>query len=238
MSDTLNHAAGELAKTENLRRELMANKSHDLKTPLALIYSYAEMMHDFPDEVTPGQTQTIMDETKRLTSLVNDVLDMSRLESGWVKLDLREYSLTKSIKETVCRMSELLKKDGCEIVFLCGEDAVVTADAIKITQAVYNLLINAVHYGGTDKKVTVRQTAADGFVKIEITDNGEGIDPEDLPYIWDRYYKADKKHKRPVAGTGLGLSIVKKIFEMHHAEYGAESAPGCGSNFWFKLKRQ
>lgn len=238
LSDTLNLAAGELSRTENLRRELMANISHDLKTPLALIYSYAEMMHDFPTEITPGQTQTIMDETKRLTSLVNDVLDMSRLESGWVKLDLREYNLTESIKETVCRMSELLKKEGFDIAFEYDGDAVITADEIKITQAFYNLLINAVNYGGGDKKVTVRQTTLDGFVKIEVTDNGEGIAPENMPYIWDRYYKADVKHKRPVAGTGLGLSIVKKIFEMHNAEYGAESEPGCGSKFWFKLRKQ
>ncbi|MEG0308485.1 MAG: HAMP domain-containing sensor histidine kinase [Clostridium sp.] len=236
LSDTLNTASSELSKVECLRRELMANISHDLRTPLALIYSYAEMMHDFPTEITPEQTQIIMDETNRLASLVNDVLDVSRLETGTMELSCQPYNLTKSIAITLDRMVELVKKDGYSISFEHTEDLYVTADEVKITQAFYNLLINALHYSGDNKKITVRQNNFDGWVKIQVIDNGEGIDSENLPYIWDRYYKVDKKHKRAIIGTGLGLSIVKKIIDLHGGNYGVESQVGSGSTFWFTIK--
>lgn len=236
LADTLNTAARELSKTEGLRRELMANISHDLRTPLALIYSYAEMMHDFPNEITPEQTQIIMDETKRLSSLVNDVLDVSRLETGTMKLNLQKYNLTQSIRDTINRMAELLKKDGYEFLFEYSEDIHIAADELKISQVFYNLLINAVNYSNKDKKITIRQEIVDNFVKIEVEDKGDGISKEDLPYIWDRYYKVDKTHKRGVTGTGLGLSIVKKILDLHNALYGVESEKSKGSIFWFCLK--
>ncbi len=235
LSDTLNTAATELSKVENLRRELMANVSHDLRTPLALIYSYAEMMHDFPAEVTPQQTQTIMDEAKRLSGLVNDVLDVSRLETGRMELNLSAYNLTESLRGTAMRTAELVKKDGYDIRFESGGDAFVRADEIKITQAFYNLLVNAVHYSTADKTIIVRQSVKNGKVKVAVIDSGDGIAPEDMPYIWERYYKVDKQHRRAVAGTGLGLSIVKKIIELHHGACGVESQPGKGSTFWFEL---
>ena len=235
LSDTLNTAARELSKVENLRRELMANVSHDLRTPLSLIYSYAEMMHDFPEEITPQQTQTIMDETKRLTSIVNDILEISRVESGGM-LHRSDYCLTENIASTVRRTNEFVKADGYAINFVYDDKIYVNADEVKITQALYNLLVNAVNYGGEkDKTITVRQTVSGGRVKIEVTDNGEGISPENLPYVWDRYYKVDKKHKRAVTGTGLGLSIVKKIIDLHGGRYGVESEAGKGSTFWFEI---
>lgn len=236
LSATLNTAAAELSKVEGLRRELMANISHDLRTPLALIFSYAEMMHDFPDEVTPDKTQVIMDEAKRLTSLVNDILDMTKLEAGVQDLNIKEYNLTRSVRETTNRMAELLKKDGYKITFSAQEEVSVPADETKITQVLYNLLINAVHYTGADKTIQVRQTVSCGEVKIQVTDTGDGIAQEELQNIWDRYYKVDKKHKRAVTGTGLGLSIVKKVMARHNGTCGVESTVGKGSIFWFSLK--
>jgi signal transduction histidine kinase len=236
LSDTLNTTATELSKVERLRRELMANISHDLRTPLAFIYSYAEMMHDFPHEVTSEQSQIIMDEATRLTALVNDMLDISSLETGVAKLNKMNYNLTESLRKTVNRMSELVKNDGYRLEFDYGEDVHIHADEVKITQAFYNLLLNAITYSGEDKTVIVRQSIKGNCVKIEVTDQGEGIEQSDLPYIWDRYYKVDKKHKRPKMGTGLGLSIVKKVIEMHGGEYGVESEIGKGSIFWFSLE--
>lgn len=238
LSDTLNTTAVELSKVEKLRRDLIAHISHDLRTPLSLIYSYAEMMHDFPNEITPDQTRVIMDETSRLTSLVNDVLDISKLESGEPVLKKAEFNLTESIRSAVDRVSELVSNDGYDISFVAGDDLMVVADDLKITQAFYNLLINAINYTGADKKVVVRQSFTDDVVRIEIVDTGEGILPEHLPYIWERYYKVDKNHKRPVAGTGLGLSIVKKIIEAHGGECGVVSEVGQGSTFWFELSRK
>lgn len=236
LSGTLNTAASELAKVEGLRRELMANISHDLRTPLALIFSYAEVMHDFPDEITSNQTQIIMDETRRLTSLVNDILDITKLESGIQELNVKTYNLTQSIAETTHRVAELIKKDGYVIHFHQEGEVMVTADETKITQVYYNLLINAVHYTGADQRITVRQTVSDGLVRIAVSDSGEGITPEDQMYIWDRYFKVDKTHKRAVTGTGLGLSIVKKVIALHGGGCGVESVVGKGSTFWFDLK--
>ena len=236
LSDTLNTAAIELSKVDELRRELIANISHDLRTPLALIYSYAEMMQDFPDEITTTQIQTIMSETRRLSSLVNDILDVSRLETGTMELHIHRYNITASIGETVARLSELLKNDGYTIAFKHSEDVYVMADEAKITQAFYNLLTNAVNYSLEDKHIIVTQSRVLNNVRIEVRDHGEGIAPENIPYIWDRYYKIDKKHKRAITGTGLGLSIVKKIFELHGLSYGVESELDKGSVFWFQLE--
>lgn len=237
LSDTLNTAASELSKVENLRRELMSNISHDLRTPLSLIYSYAEMMHDFPEEITKEQTQVIMDETIRLTSLVNDILDVSKLEAGAIELNQYAYNLTNSMYTTIKRVSELVKKDGYSLTYFYDEAVIITADELKITQVLYNLLLNGITHGGDDKQVIVRQSLVGNEVKVEIIDHGEGIAPEHLPYIWDRYYKIDKSHKRPISGTGLGLSIVKKIIEQHGGSCGVNSTQGKGSIFWFKLNK-
>ena len=235
LSDTLNTAAVELSKVEGQRRDLMANISHDLRTPLALIYSYAEMMHDFPQEVTPEQSQIIMDETKRLTSLVNDVLDISNIETGTEKLKKMNYNLTASFQKTLDRIGNLVKNEGYQLDFQYDEEIYIFADEGKITQALYNLLLNGITHCGSDKVVAVKQILEDNIVRIEVIDHGEGISDNNLPYIWNRYYKVDKKHKRPIMGTGLGLSIVKKVIEMHDGEYGVESELGKGSTFWFQL---
>lgn len=235
LSDTLNHSASELSKVERLRRELMANISHDLRTPLALIYSHAEMMHDFPDEITSEQTQTIMDETQRLSSLVNDILDVSRLETGTMELNTAAYNITESIDKTVGRIADLVKKENYSLVFEHGEEVFVNADEVKITQAIYNLLTNAIHYSTNDLTIIIRQKVIDKVVRIEVEDHGEGIGKDNLPYIWDRYYKIDKRHKRAITGTGLGLSIVKKIVELHHGDYGVDSQVGKGSVFWIQI---
>ena len=236
LSDTLNTAAVELGRVESLRRELMANVSHDLRTPLSLIYGYAEMMNDFPDEITTEQTKTIMDETQRLTTLVNDVLDISKLESEIEQLDPSRFSLTESVLKTCMRIEELLRSEGYEIVFEHNDEVHIVADETKIDRAFYNLLINAVNYSGESRIITVVQTKDGDHVRIGVTDAGEGIAVNDLPHIWDRYYKTDGSHKRAVTGTGLGLSIVKKIIDLHGGKYGVISDIGKGSTFWFEIR--
>jgi signal transduction histidine kinase len=235
LSDTLNTAAVELSRVESLRRELLANVSHDLRTPLALIYSYAEMMRDFPDEITPEQVQTIMDETRRLTTLVNDILDISKLENEMGEINITRFNLTQSISETVKITEKLLKKEGFEITFSRNGDVYVNADKAKIDRAFYNLLINAINYSGESRNVLVEQTVTGSRARISVIDYGEGITRADLPFIWDRYFKSGKAHKRAVTGSGLGLSIVKKIIDIHGGTYGVVSESGKGSTFWFEI---
>ncbi len=236
LSETLNVTAVELSKIDNLRKELIANVSHDLRTPLSLIYSYAEIMNDFPDEITAEQTQIIMDETKRLTSLVNDLLNISQLNSNAIELKKEKINITKEIKEIINRTNELVKNKNYKIKFDYNREVYVNADKNKIMQAFYNLLTNAINYTGDDCKITVKQSLIDDNIRIEVIDTGDGIDESMIPYIWDRYFKSDKNHKRGVTGTGLGLSIVKNILTLHDGKYGVISNKNIGSTFWFEIK--
>ena len=236
MSDTLNHATHELAKAESLQRELIANVSHDLRTPLTMITAYSEVMRDLPGENTPENVQVVIDEAKRLTNLVNDLLDISKLQAGVTELELKEYDLTESIDSVLERYSKFLEQNGFTINFEYDRQVVVSADEFKIYQVIYNLVNNAINYAGDDKSVTVRQRITGSIVRIEVSDTGKGIAKEELENVWERYYKVDKSHKRAMMGTGLGLSIVKNILKLHNAQFGVNSEEGVGTTFWFELK--
>ena len=235
LSETLNQAATDLGKNEKLQKELIANVSHDLRTPLTMIIAYSEVMRDLPGENTPENVQVVIDEAKRLTNLVNDMLDISKLQAGALEMKLSQFNLTDRIQKVLERYNKLKEQDGYRIDFEYQEEVYVCADEFKIFQVIYNLINNAINYTGSDKQVLVRQLVKEQIVRIEVIDSGEGISEENLPYVWDRYYKVDKTHKRAVMGTGLGLSIVKNILELHHAEYGVESILSAGSKFWFEL---
>jgi signal transduction histidine kinase len=233
---TLNYASKELAKTDKLQRELISNISHDLRTPLTMIKGYSEVMRDIPDENTPENIQVIIDETTRLSELVNDMLDLSKIQSGARKPDFEEFSITDTVKDTLVRYEKLIKQGGYRIEFDADRDAIVVADRGMILQVVYNLINNAINYTGSDKYVMVTQTCTEAGVRISVTDTGEGISPEDIGQIWERYYRVDKVHKRETIGTGLGLSIVKGVLEIHNANFGVDSREGEGSTFWFELQ--
>ena len=235
LNDTLNYAKSELATTEKLQRELIANISHDLRTPLTMITGYGEVMRDLPGENTPENIQIIIDEATRLSSLVNDLLDLSKLQSGAIKAEKQKYCLTDSIRDIFVRYAKLKEQDGYNIEFESNEDVYVNADELKVSQVIYNLVNNAINHAGEDKTVIVTQKIKGKKVVVEVTDHGEGIPADKLRYIWDRYYKVDKEHKRGVIGSGLGLSIVKSILDAHNARYGVRSTLGKGSTFWFEM---
>ncbi|MBR3994441.1 MAG: HAMP domain-containing histidine kinase [Clostridia bacterium] len=235
LNDTMNYAAKELSKADELKNELIANVSHDLRTPLTMIIGYGEVMRDIPGENSPENVQAIMDEATRLSLLVNDLLDISKLQSGTSDVTKETFNLTETVRNIISRFDRLNEHGGYNIVFDASEDVYINADERRISQVVYNLITNAINYTGCDRKVIVKQKELSGKVRIEVTDNGEGIAKEDLPYIWNRYYRIDKKHIRAVVGTGLGLSIVKTVLESHGAVYGVDSTPGVGSTFWFEL---
>ncbi|MGM9643995.1 MAG: ATP-binding protein [Eubacteriales bacterium] len=236
LGEALNFAAQELAKTDNLQKELVANISHDLRTPLTMIKGYSEVMRDIPGENNPENVQVIIDETERLTELVNDMLDLSKIRAGTRKPEPETFDLTETVRSVLQRYEKLTEKDNYIITFDADENVLVTADRTMILQVIYNLVNNALNYAGDDKRVSIVQSVWDNRVRISVIDTGVGIAPEDIPYIWDRYYKVDKVHKRAKVGTGLGLSIVKGILESHGAAYGVESRVGEGSNFWFELE--
>jgi len=236
LSKTLIHAADELSKTDRLQKELISNVSHDLRTPLTMIKGYGEVMKDIPGENTPENIQVIIDETSRLTELVNDMLDISKIRAGTRDPKMEVFCITDTVRATLSRYEKLTERDGYTIDLLTDGDAYVFADRSMILQVIYNLVNNAVNYTGDDKRVTVRQECENEKVRISISDTGDGIAPEEIPLIWDRYYKVDKVHRRGAVGTGLGLSIVKGVLELHGARYGVNSRQGKGSVFWFELE--
>jgi len=238
LEETLNNSAIELSKTESLRRELLANVSHDLKTPLTLIKANAEMVKDLTyknKEKRENNLDTIINEVDRLNLLVEDILDLSRMQSIETKLNIEQFNLNELTKNIITRF-DVLKTEGYIIEYE-GFDVNINADKKKIEQVIYNLINNAINYTGENKKVYVKLINIDDMIKLEVIDTGKGIDKKDINYIWDKYYKVDRKYKRVSYGTGLGLSIVKNILELHNFAYGVESKKGSQTKFYFIVKK-
>ncbi len=234
LAHTLENASQELSKVDMLQRELIANVSHDLRTPLTLISGYSEIMRDIPGEATKENCQVIIDEVGKLSSLVNDLLEISKLQSGNMQIERSEFSLVSLLGECIHGYDELAAAQGYTLLLECDRDVTLSADRTMIFQALRNLINNALTYTGDDKTVRVSITFAEHFVRISVTDSGEGIAPEHLRDIWDRYYR-DPEHKRAKSGTGLGLSIVKSVVKLHSGRYGVRSKLGSGSTFWIEL---
>jgi len=239
LSETLTQAQEEMVKTDELRRDLMANVSHDLKTPLTMIKAYAEMIRDISYKDSEKMNEhlgIIVDETDRLTVLVNDILDLSRMQSNADTLSIEKFDLAEDIK-TIVNRYQIIKETEKYIINVEMPDSImIKADKKKLNQVIYNLINNAINYTGDDKTVTVRVTKHKKYFLVEIIDTGKGIKESEIPYIWNKYYKNDKNHQRNVVSTGLGLSIVKEILELHDYEYGVKSVLKKGSTFYFKIK--
>ncbi len=235
LADALGYASNEIGATVRLQRELIANISHDLRTPLTMIKGYSEMMRDIPGENSPENIQAVIDETTRLSDLVNDLMDLSKLQAGTRKPQLTVFDFTATIRDVMERYDTLIRHQGYRIDFELQGSAFVRADHTMILQAIYNLINNAVNYTGESMRVRVTEMIGEHCVRFSVADDGEGIPPSQIGDIWDRYYRVDKEHKRAVMGTGLGLSIVKEVLEAHGAAYGVDSAVGVGSIFWFEL---
>lgn len=235
LSDTLNVTAQALGRVDRLRKDLVANVSHDLRTPLTMIIGYGEVMRDIPGENTPENIQIIVDEAQRLSLLVDDLLNLSQVEAGVRRMEKSRFNLTEEIRKTLSRYQKLVEQQGYTVAFEAEGDAWVYADQVKIGQVVYNLINNAISFTGEEKKVTVRQNITASQVRIDVIDYGVGIPPEEMDSIWDRYYSKKTPHRRAVIGTGLGLSIVKEVLQLHNAAFGVDSKPEKGSDFWFIL---
>ncbi len=234
LNATLVQAAEDINKAEKARRDLIANVSHDLRTPLTMITGYGEMMIDMPEEKTDENIQVIIDESRRLSALVNDLLDLSRMQEGKIELHCEAFDLHEMISSEL-RKYDVYVKDGYQIEYVPALKCEVNADRKRMEQVFNNYMTNALHYGGEAKHIIVREVKMENSIQVQVTDFGEGIDEKDLSNIWDRYYKVDKEHVRTSSGSGIGLSIVRTILELHHARYGVNSEPGKGSTFWFEL---
>lgn len=240
LADTLNYASKEITKVDTMRRDLMANISHDLRTPLTMVKAYAEMIRDLSgdDPVKRGEhLEIIIEESDRLATLVNDIMDLTKLESGATELNKELFCVGSRLKDIMTRYTLLSERDGYKFYLSADDEAWGEADLVKFDQVIYNLVNNAVNYSGEEKSIYVMQIVTPKTIQISVTDTGSGIDKELMPLIFDRYYRAEK-HKREVIGTGLGLSIVKQIFILHGFKFGVKSEEGVGSTFWFEMDRK
>ncbi|MFI3260318.1 MAG: HAMP domain-containing sensor histidine kinase [bacterium] len=238
LATALTLAQNEIGKTHEFKRDLMANVSHDLKTPLTMIKAYAEMCRDISyknKEKLDEHLNIIIDETNRLTVLVNDILEASKLGAKKQVLQKEKYDLSLEIKKIIKKYEIIKETEDYNFIVNVPSKIIVNADKNKINQVIYNLINNAINYTGEDKTVIINIKKKNMSYLIEIIDTGKGILEKDLPFIWDKYYKTDKKHKRNVISTGIGLSIVKEIFLLHDFKYGVESSEK-GTKFFFIVK--
>ena len=237
LSDALNSMRDEVKKSGDFQREFLANVSHDLKTPLTMIKAYASMIREISGdnaEKRDKHLQVIIDEADRLTGLVNDVLDVSKISSNINELNFKVFNLTEFLYGIINKFDYLQETQGYSFMTDVDPNLYTRADSEKTGQVIYNLLGNAINYTGEDKMVyiSLKSNPVSDRIRLTIKDTGKGISKEDLPDIWDRYYRIKENHMRPVRGTGLGLNIVKIILQNHSFDFGVESDLGKGSSFW------
>lgn len=238
LADNFNLMSKEISRVNVLQRELVANISHDMRTPLTMIKGYAETIKDITGddpETRNQQLDIIVDESNRLSALVSSVMDLSLMQAGQIKLQPSDFDITAKVQDILGRFQLLEQLDGFEFLLEADRPYFVHADEVRIEQVLYNLINNAVNHIGETKRITVRIYPFEGKIRIEVIDTGTGIPQEDLPLIWDRYYKPFKKTGKEL-GTGLGLSIVKAVLINHRSRFGVVSTLGVGSRFWFTLK--
>lgn len=237
LSDAMNNLRDEVKKSGDFQQEILANVTHDLKTPITMIKAYASMIKEISGddpEKRNKHLQVIIEESDRLTGLINDVLSVSKLNSNLDEINPKVFNLTEFVYGIINKFGYLQETQGYSFMVDIDPNLYTRADEEKIGQVVYNLLGNAANYTGADKTVYVSlKSSMDGErIKFTVRDTGKGIAKEELPNIWDRYYRSKKDHVRPVKGTGLGLNIVKVILTNHAFDFGVESEPGKGSAFW------
>ena len=239
LASTLDDATEKLSKVNDLRKDLIANVSHDIKTPLTMIKAYAEMIKDISGDDPLKRNEhldVIIQESEYLDKLVSDMSELSKLQSGVIEINRDNVDMKECVERVVTLLSHAVEEKNVKLIVDC-DDCVAYADEIKISQVIYNFLSNALKYSDENAEITVRVKDSENAIRVEVIDNGNGISKEALPYIWDRYYKVDKNFNRSVNSTGLGLAIAKAILEAHKARYGVESELGKGSTFWFELSK-
>ena len=237
LAEVLNDAKNEIRKISDLRKDLIANISHDLRTPLTMVKAYAEMIRDLSGDNPVKRAehiQVIIDEADRLSNLVNNLLELSKLESGNMELNRRKFSIVDKINDCMTRYQLVIEQNGYDMKYEPDEDRQIDADPDKLDQVIYNFINNAINYTGDHKVIRIKQINSEKSVRIEVSDNGKGIAKDLLPKVFDRYYR-DAKVKRDVVGTGLGLAICKEILKCHDFPFGVRSEEGKGTTFWFEI---
>ena len=241
LARSFNEMAEQLHDMDNTRKSFVANVSHELRSPLTSIKGFLEAMKDgtIPPEEHEAYLDIVLSETRRMTSMLNDLLDLARIESGIITVTYKTFDINELIRRILitfeARISE--KKLALEVKF-SHDECYVNADANQISQVLRNLIDNAIKYSPEGRSLSVSTYPLRKEVYVIIKDTGIGIPSEDVPHVFDRFYKVEKAHTpSPQVGSGLGLSIVKKIIEAHGQSITVKSARGKGTQFTFTLEK-
>ncbi|MDV2581474.1 HAMP domain-containing sensor histidine kinase [Alkalibacillus haloalkaliphilus] len=231
LGETFNYMAEELESLEDMRRDFIANVSHDLRSPLTSIKGFLVALIDdtIPNNERTHYYHIMKDETERLIKLVNDLLDMTQLQSGTVKIHKSRYDISEQVRQIVARMEPQFNEKELE-VDLSLEEVEINADKDRIDQLLVNLIQNALQFSKANTTVSIQTKIVENGVAISVTDEGEGIRQEDLKMIFERFYKSDTSRSSKV-GTGIGLSIVQSIADLHDAKVDVTSQQGKGTTF-------
>lgn len=238
LAKTLNYAAVELAKTDNLRKDLIANVSHELRTPLTLVKAYAELIRDISgsnEDKRLEHIDIILSEAERLKNLVSDMLDLSKLQSNTAVFNKTEFDLSKIFREIAGVFSGIYEKENYNFILDIEDGVNIYADKVRVEQVLYNLIGNAVNYSTDNKNITLKLRNLTDGVRLDIVDNGIGIAKEDQAFVFDKFFKTEQV-ERTKSGSGLGLFIVKNILEQHGFEFGVDSELSKGSDFYIIFK--
>ncbi|MFC2011329.1 sensor histidine kinase [Chloroflexota bacterium] len=236
LAQAFNSMASDLERTEKLRRNMVADAAHELRTPLSNIGGYLEAIHDgvvAPDTAT---IHSLHEEVILLSRLVDDLQELALADADELKMVPKAENIAESIHQAVAGMRvQAAAKEMSLSIDLPGKLPEVNIDAHRISQVLRNLLENAIAHTGNGGSITVAAKKHDNWIKVSVTDNGEGIPAEDLPNIFERFYRVDKSRARATGGHGLGLTIAKRLVEAHGGKIEVNSEPGRGSSFNFTL---
>jgi signal transduction histidine kinase len=233
---SVNSLARSITTQENLRKQLTADVAHELRTPLATIGTHIEAMIDGVWEPTRDRLSSCYEEIERMGRLVRDMENLARVESGALKLGKTRLDLREIAESTIRNFEAEIRAKGID-VRVDGEIPEIEADRDRISQVFVNLISNAVKYTNDNGSITVTLSETDKTARVDVTDDGEGISEGDLPFIFERFYRADKSRNRTTGGSGIGLAVVRSIVSSHGGTVEVESAPGNGSRFRVELPK-
>ncbi len=234
------HDITEMRRLENMRRDFVANVSHELKTPLTSIKGFVETLLSGALEDKENNRnflKIIQDHADRLDNLVDDLLSLSHLESKGMAINKKDFDLSSQAREAISGFKSQIKNKGIEVINQLPQELVVYADKNRIEQVLVNLIDNAIKFNKDKGYIKIFDQLSSGEIKVIIEDSGMGIPQRDISRIFERFYRVDKARSRELGGTGLGLSIVKHIVELHGGSVGVDSTEGLGSKFWFILPK-
>lgn len=240
LAATFNKMAEELKLQDSLRNTFIANVSHELRTPLAAIQGFIQGMLDRAIEENDRDKylDIVLGETKRMNSLITDLLTLAKIESGQFPIELSEFDINELLRRCIIMFEQRIEEKKLKVnIQLCDEKLMVWADEDRISQVVTNLIDNAVKFSNKGGELKIWTNCAENKVYVHISDTGEGIPPDEQQYIFERFYKVDKSHSRNKPGTGIGLSIVKRIIMQHGERITLQSEEGKGTTFTFTLTR-